>query len=123
MRENLNQYCPKLRRASAIVTASVTETSPFLKIAILIGMSACKFHKHRLSQFAVTDCLNDDIGCNEISFMAVTYEQADIAELIDQTWSFISSIQNGIIDVVGFIYDDDWSLPIFRWKDGLFLLG
>ena len=55
--------------------------------------------------------------------MAVTYEQADIAELIDQTWSFISSIQNGIIDVVGFIYNDDWSLSIFRWKDGLFLPG
>ena len=28
LREALNQCCPKLRRASAIVTASVTETKP-----------------------------------------------------------------------------------------------
>ena len=39
LREDLNQYCPKLRRASAIVTASVTETkldsfSVFQKVSV-----------------------------------------------------------------------------------------
>ena len=70
-------------------------SSPFLKIVILIGMSACKFHKHLLSQLTVTDCLHDDVCCNKVRFMAVTNEQAGIAELIDQTWSSISCIQDG----------------------------
>lgn len=61
------------------------------------------------SKFAVAYCLHDDVCCNEISFMAVTYENAGVAEFIDQTWRSISSIRDSFYGSI--------------FKDGLITAG